>query len=521
MRRTESNLTEILERRLLLDAVLESGGILRVTGTAEADLIGVAVKGTTPKVRVTIGDGIWRFDPASVTSIQIDLKEGNDHLAIGRLIGGVYVLGGLGADLIFGGGGNDTLVSGGGKDTVFGGPGDDRIDGGPTADRLFGEDGADRIYGGEANDHMEGGAGVDRLFAEAGNDVLAGGPSNDKLYGHEGNDVILGMGQNDLLNGGPDDDHLLGGDGFDVLHGTDGDDSLDGEKQDDTVFGDNGFDTVTGGNDDDVVHGGNENDTVNGADGNDQLFGDDGSDWLFGQNHEDALDGGAGEDRLSGGSGADTLLGGDGIDALFGGPQPDLLSGNGDADRYYSYDGDTHGGLTDDDALMGFGNGDVDWTEDEIWQLDAGFAKLQSRTNNTRLLKFASGDHIVFRRFADLGDDTLALNLGDGRIDVADLAFTEPTLDPDITIIHELGHNWDETDENPTFGTFNEISRWRRVGGEWTFLPDAEFAREYGKTNPVEDFATALEVYFSQSKPANQWQAKWDYIDGWLDSLSG
>ena len=89
------------------------------------------------------------------------------------------------------------------------------------------------------------------------------------------------------------------------------------------------------------------------------------------------------------------------------------------------------------------------------------------------------------------------------------------------TVIHEIGHNYDETNENPTFGTFNEISRWRRVGGEWTYEPGTEFAREYGKTNPVEDFATSLEVYFSGFRAPSLWQAKWDYIDGWLDSLSG
>ena len=41
-------------------------------------------------------------------------------------------------------------------------------------------------------------------------------------------------------------------------------------------------------------------------------------------------------------------------------------------------------------------------------------------------------------------------------------------------------------------------------------------AREYGKTNPVEDFATSLEVYFSGSKDPSLWQAKWNYVDGWL-----
>jgi len=513
--------SEVLERRLLLDAVLDPGGILRITGTADADVIALAIKGSVPKIQVAIGSSIARFNPANVTSIQIDLKEGDDRLDIGKGIGGVYVLGGLGNDTIIGGAGADTLVSGGGKDLVFGGLGDDRIDGGPTSDRLFGEDGADRIYGGESNDHMEGGGGVDRLFAEDGNDVLAGGSSNDKLYGNAGNDTILGMGQNDLMNGDEGDDLLLGGDGFDTMHGADGDDSLDGEKADDQVFGDAGFDTVTGGNGVDIVHGGDENDTLHGADGNDSLFGDDGNDFEYGENGLDFLDGGAGSDSLSGGTAEDSLNGGPGVDALFGGVDADVLTGNEDADRFYSYDDDAHTDVASEDALMGFKDVDVRWTEDEIWQIDKGFAMLQSRTNNTRLLKFASGDTPVFRRVADLGEDTLATNDGQGEMNIADLAFTEPTIPAHITVIHELAHNWDETDENPSFGDFVEISHWRKVAGEWTFTPGTEFAREYGKTNPLEDFATSVEVYFSKTKPASQWQAKWNYVDQWLDSLSG
>ena len=517
---------ENLERRLLLDAVIEPDGILRVTGTADADAVVLAIRGTVPKVHVAIGNDAWRFNPAHVTSIQIDLKEGNDRLDIGKSMGGVYVLGGLGEDTIIGGAGADTLVSGGGKDLVLGGFGDDRIDGGPTADRLFGEDGNDRIYGGEANDHMEGGGAVDRLFGETGNDVMAGGSSNDKLYGNEGDDVLLGMGQNDLLNGGEDDDLVLGGEGGDNLHGADGDDTLDGEKADDSVFGGNGFDEVSGGNQNDLVDGGDENDTVRGGDGADTLRGGAGNDHASGEGGLDLLEGGEDADSLSGGTAEDTLDGGGGDDALFGGPDEDLLSGGGGgtgtgADRYYSYDDDTHGGVDDTDAVMGFADGDVAWTEDEIWQLDRGFAMLQSRTNNTRLLKFAEGDTIVFRRVASLGDDTLAINTGTGRIDVADLAFNEPTLDAHETVIHELAHNWDEPDENPSFGEFNEISHWRRPTGEWEYDESVAFAREYGKTNPVEDFATSVEVYFSKSKPASEWQVKWDYVDRWLDSLSG
>ena len=127
---------------------------------------------------------------------------------------------------------------------------------------------------------------------------------------------------------------------------------------------------------------------------------------------------------------------------------------------------------------------------------------------------------MTFRRTWTLGARTLAINYGNGIIDIADLTFSDSTGVP-ATIIHELGHNWDTEAENPTAKQFFDLSRWRKrllVG--WTYDDNAEFANDYGRTNPQEDFATALEVYFSRENPPSQWQAKWDYIDGFLDSLA-
>ena len=48
----------------------------------------------------------------------------------------------------------------------------------------------------------------------------------------------------------------------------------------------------------------------------------------------------------------------------------------------------------------------------------------------------------------------------------------------------------------------------------------AVYLNEYGKTNPYEDFATSLEVYFSKTKPVSQWQVKWSYMDRFLNDMS-
>jgi Ca2+-binding RTX toxin-like protein len=518
---------ERLEQRRLLSASADGG--LIITGTAGDDVIGIRV--TAGTLRVDRNGIVSKFPVASVTSISIDLGDGSDRLDIADGVIGVYCLGGAGDDTIVGGDGNDTITSGGGKDLVYGGLGDDRIDGGPTADILDGNDGADRIYGGDANDVLIGEAGVDRLFGGDGNDELSGGSSNDKLYGDAGDDTLSGNNQNDLLSGGDGNDQILGGDGNDTLSGDNGNDSIAGQSGDDIASAGTGKNTVDGGAGNDALSGGSGNDTMLGGDGADAVSGLGGDDSLDGQNGDDHLNGGDGLDSLSGGAGNDSLVGGAGDDALLGGENEDTLVGQDGNDRFYSRTGSTIADAAANDAVIGFkdtvvtpaaiGTAQTEkrWADADIWQLDAGFKFYQERTGNTKMLKLASGEPVTFERVTDLGADILADNAGDGTLHFADLAFTDTTIGPAATAVHELGHNFDTLDENPTIKTFFDISVWRKRNGKWTFAPGTTFARDYGSTNPYEDFATALEVYYNKTNPPQNWQRKWNYIDAFLNSM--
>lgn len=505
-----------LEDRRLLAATLGGDGTLTITGTAGADAIGVRVVAAT--LRVDINGALSKFSAAAVTFITVDLLDGADVFAAG-VATNIYVLGGLGDDTITTSLGNDTITSGGGRDLIDGGWGDDRLNGGPTADRVFGNDGADRLYGGDANDYIEGGAGVDRLFAESGNDYLVGGSSNDKLYGDAGNDTMFGNNQNDLLSGGDGDDEIHGGDGADTLNGQAGDDDLYGEKDNDVAFGDDGLNFIDGGNGSDSLTGGAQSDGITGGDGNDTLVGLGARDTLWGDGNNDLLDGNDGDDQLSGGAGNDSLRGGAGADGLLGGIDTDTLTGDAGADRFLLRTGDGVSDFASIDAKIIIKDGDRVWADSEILDTDDGLRMIQQRTGNTKLLKLSGGGEVTIRRVVDLGATTLAINYGDGTIEIADLTFDDD--DAPATIIHELGHNWDTDDENPTARDFFELSRWRDVRGGWTHDPDAVFASDYGETNPYEDFATSFEVYFSKTRPVSQWQVKWNYMDGFLDSMSG
>ena len=76
------------------------------------------------------------------------------------------------------------------------------------------------------------------------------------------------------------------------------------------------------------------------------------------------------------------------------------------------------------------------------------------------------------------------------------------------TAVHEMGHNWDTEQSNYT--GWKALSGWRstdpkdtnkyRKGTDtdenWWYLKSATFGRDYGKTNPKEDWSTAWQSYF-------------------------
>jgi Ca2+-binding RTX toxin-like protein len=374
------------------------------------------------------------------------------------------------------------------------------------------------------NDRITLGAGITHAFVSggAGNDTLTSGPGNDALNGDDGNDSIIGGDGADVIHGGAGNDQMQGSAGDDHLDGDDGNDTLDGGIGVDTLRGGAGNDQLKGAGGNDRLYGDAGDDTLNGGSGNDRMSGEDGADSLLGDIGNDSIVGGGGNDRLSGGRGADTLLGGKGADALLGGGEKDVLTGEAGDDRFLQHDRDVGTDIAKADAVITFKNATANWTEAEIWKIDDGLRMIQDRVGNTKLLKRSDGTGVGLYRVTNLkslGTGTLAVNNEDGSIDLDNEAFTDP-IGPTATIVHELGHNWDTKDENPTIRDFFELSHWRKIKGAWTFNPAAVFARDYGKTNPFEDFATSWEVYFSKTKPVSQWRVKWDYMDRFFTGIS-
>jgi hypothetical protein len=355
-----------------------------------------------------------------------------------------------------------------------------------------------------------------------------GGRGNDYLEGYQGNDV------------------LVGGQGDDEIRGYGGQDVIRGGKGNDTLYGMDGHDTLKGQSGADVLYGGDGDDTLYGGAGRDELFGNDGNDGLFG---------GVGEsDRLNGGAGEDRFL----VNSVVK-RQKYYKNWWDQARGHRSYrnvteledrvedrtagDSVTHFRNLGRTSVNLLGGGDVTyeggvWNDADIERVDKALRNLHRLTGNTRLLKLSSGRDLVFERVGRKvsgNGDWGGWTSGDGHIVLTANANSRLHM----TTYHEIAHNWDDPHENNRIQAFRQISGWQNQGGRdfvkahdnqsnWFYRSNTanEFARDYGRSNPMEDFATTWESYFDRRFHGNQSRASLNYsaakhavLDGFFASL--
>jgi Ca2+-binding RTX toxin-like protein len=297
-------------RRLFSITAVAAGGVLTVTGDANANAITIS-RDVAGNLRVNNGAVAITGGPANVTNIQtINLSGagGSDNLLLDETNGP------LPKASISGGSGNDTLTGGAGADTIGGDDGNDV---------LLGKGGNDQLSGGNGNDTLTGGVGTDQAFGQAGTDTMIWNPGDgsDLNEGGDGTDTVIvnggavteaftaigldnrvlfqrldpapfnidiGASEKLVLNANDGDDSFLGatdvagvmaftingGAGNDTLVGTDGADRLDAGDGKDFVDGNAGADVALLGADDDVFRWdpGDGSDTVEGQSGRGDLM---------------------------------------------------------------------------------------------------------------------------------------------------------------------------------------------------------------------------------------------------------
>lgn len=477
-------------------------------------------------------------------------KDGDDLLAGGR--GDDRIDAGNGDDKVYGVSGANVIDVGGGNDLVYGGTDGDTINGGAGNDQLYSNGGDDTVNGGSGNDVIGGHTGDDTLVGGDGNDQLYGGEGSDKLSDAAGDNILAGGQGNDEATGGSGRDTIYGGDGVDLLRGGGNNDVIAGQGGDDTLYGGGGDDSLVGNTGNDVIFGEAGNDVLSGLAGHDVLLGGSGNDSLFGGDHNDDLYGESGTDRLFGERGLDGLFGGVG--------GRDLLDGGADADRFLIHSGDVLKDFrSSSDVQLKFENSSSSWTNKEIEVLDRGLGKLHRRTGVRVLRNTLDKNELTFYKVSNTSSGNAAQNelqmryLRDGATGILIPGSEEYTRkitfaewnESDASqnefraraAIHEVAHNWDSEKEinsvmpgqGSQWRTFLSKSNWRssdpnsssytkargtsfepfeiqfdpsiknyrQTPKSWWYSKSAEFARSYGATNPLEDWATMWEAAFA------------------------
>ncbi len=274
-----------------------------------------------------------------------------------------------------------------------------------------------------------------------------------------------------------------------------------------------------GGSGDDYLEGHNGRDEFDGGSGNDILKGYSGNDVLRGGTGNDTLYGHSGDDDLYGDDDADTLYGGSGNDGLYGGAGTDKLYGESGSDRFLITSGSTEAkDAVGEDAVVSFRNGNKTWTATEIETVDIALAQLHRKTGNDNLLELKGGKSMTFVRNAASSSGTAyADNDSNGTINAYNNMFNDKKIAV-ATVIHEVAHNWDT--EHNAWNTWLSRTGWtttkpsaanmskyvQSTDKKWYYLKSDtntsntnydRFVLSYGKTNPVEQFATAWESYFT------------------------
>jgi hypothetical protein len=159
------------------------------------------------------------------------------------------------------------------------------------------------------------------------------------------------------------------------------------------------------------------------------------------------------------------------------------------------------------------------WSDEEVLLVDRALRTMHLRTGNTLLLKTASADNITLFRTGKSAHpnefNASGWNYSDWP-DKPEIVFTDEAFNDGAnwtlqTVFHEFGHNWDQPHENSFIPEFRALSGWtqniiiggpfvtqysRSGDGDWWYLADASFARDYGSDNPFEDWATTWAFYF-------------------------
>ena len=262
-----------------------------------------------------------------------------------------------------------------------------------------------------------------------------------------------------------------------------------------------------------MAYSGNGNAILIGGSGQNFLVGGPGNDELFAGSGNSTLLAGTGQNALGDGPGHNLLIGGRGADRfLITHPAKDLILNQKPTDARINFVGFVGAEDFAPDQIIGT---HASWSQPDVQAVDFALAEIEQRVGNTSLLKMPDGSQLTFRR-QGYSNDPQSLLLGwntlNGNITLLDYAFVDVQW-LHRSVYHEIGHNWEDASVNKFWDAFTNVSGWTNgirpfnatytqaaeTDSDWWFKKGTAFTRDYGRTNPWEDWAVSVEAYFSQT----------------------
>jgi len=260
-----------------------------------------------------------------------------------------------------------------------------------------------------------------------------------------------------------------------------------------------------------ILKGGKGNDILQGGNKGEKIYGGDGNDTIDGAHGGDFIDGGKGNDTINGSFGDDKIYDREGKNAIVADRGNDSVTVKNRQDNRIERLHSTR--IGDDGSIRQMRESmerefgvSIREGKERVWSLD------ELETVRTTLKGLppplqAAARGLKFDREVMSRDKPAAVE-GDynhkGRVRLYDLGVdgedTGGLREADLksVLIHEVAHAYDWKDGKYSPNNFWKLSGWEKVGKHYFYDSSKHnFARDYGRTNPHEDFATAVEFYLT------------------------
>ncbi|MDR1270204.1 MAG: fibronectin type III domain-containing protein [Planctomycetaceae bacterium] len=245
------------------------------------------------------------------------------------------------------------------------------------------------------------------------------------------------------------------------------------------------------------------------------------------------INGGNGNDDLMGGAGSNTFNGGNGNDLLIGGTGTNVFYNTGtgssaflwrskivNGDDWASDSSIDSAASGKDDANLTFSDtGMIDielqsWTDKDFFGVVDVIHYVYNLLGNYRF--FCSESHVpvdmLIATHGELGSDILGTN--GGNTITLDSVYTSSKF----VIIHEFAHNWHHSSYYQQLVSISWNGNSKKSGSQ-----NGDFARDYGKTYPFEDWTTTFEVVlagdFVPQNATDKWFQKEAIVRNFLNDI--